>query len=194
MLADANILFSRTLRDWLGMLYLHSEGGMFQVHWTEDIMAETIYHLRKKHPHWSDNQVGGIRRRLVGTFGADNAITGYTIDPDITYPDLFDAHVHCAAVHGGVDIVLAEDTKGFSFDDDIELDYEIYSADEFFLLIDDSAPELVRRVTEEQLKYWLSMDGKPLPEALRAANAPDFAERVRQHLQLVDVPQVLRES
>ncbi|MBO3089433.1 hypothetical protein [Cellulomonas dongxiuzhuiae] len=42
--------FSRTLRDWLGMLYTVPESPPFVVHWTEDALAELIYHLRKKNP------------------------------------------------------------------------------------------------------------------------------------------------
>ncbi len=63
VLLDANILYSRTLRDWIALLQNHSE-GLFSVAWTEDIMVETLYHLRKDHPLWSDAQIGGLRRKL----------------------------------------------------------------------------------------------------------------------------------
>ena len=48
VLADANILFSRTLRDWL--LLVHLDGGPIRVHYTEDILAETVCRLRREHP------------------------------------------------------------------------------------------------------------------------------------------------
>ncbi|MEU0543635.1 PIN domain-containing protein [Nocardia sp. NPDC005978] len=191
VLADANILYSRTLRDWVCLLHQHSEGSMFTVCWTEDIMAETVYHLRKKNPHYGDHQVGGTRRRIVGALGEHNAITGYSIDKTCSYPDLFDAHVHCAAIHGRVDILLTADTEGFKFDNLDELPYEVYSADDYFQLVDDSQPEVVAAVMEEQLRYWVPKKGKSLPEALRAAQAPGFAERIRLYLQSADIERIL---
>ncbi|WP_084497281.1 hypothetical protein [Nocardia amamiensis] len=161
---------------------------MFQIFWTEDIMAEMLYWRRKKNPFLSEVQVGGIRRTVAATFGDDSVITGYKIDETVSYPDAFDAHVHCAAIHGRIDIVLTANPIDFDFDD---LPYEIYSADDFFQLIDDSEPELVRRVMEEQLKYWVPRKGKALPEALRAADSPGFAERVRIYLHAADVQQIL---
>lgn len=189
VLVDANVLYSRTLRDWLALLYLRSGQSMFEVMWTDDIMAEFQYHLRKKHPLLDDAQCGGVRRNLERTF-ASGGIRGFTIDPDGHYPDVGDAHVHCAAVHGQADILLTEDAKGFPHSDD--LPYEIYTCDEFFVLIDDSDPRLVRTVTEEQLRYHHAKgSGNSLPARLNAADAPNFAERVRSHLQHIDIGRVL---
>lgn len=162
---------------------------MFQVYWTEDIMAETLYHRRKSNPFLSDEQVGGIRRRIAETLGGNSLITGYRIDSTLEYPDLFDAHVHCAAVHGGMDVVLTANCSDFEDRDDLV--YEIYNADDFFQLIDDSHPLLVRQVMHEQLAYWVPRSGKSLPEALREAGAPVFAERIRSYLQTTDVNRVL---
>ncbi|MEU7138016.1 PIN domain-containing protein [Nocardia sp. NPDC046473] len=191
---DANILYSRTLRDWLALLYLHGGGEMFEVMWTDDVMAEFHYHLRKKNPFLDDAQVGGIRRRLESVFKAGR-ISGYSVDAAGTYPDPGDAHVHCAAVHGNVDILLTENVKHFREIDD--LPYEIYSADEFFELVDDTAPRAVLAVTKEQLVYHVRRSGNgsvSLPEMLKKAGAPLFAERVRQHLNSLDLTALLSAS
>lgn len=164
---------------------------MFQVFWTEDVMAEMLYRRRKKNPYLSEEQIGGIRRRVAVTFGENSLITGYDIDETVDYPDVFDAHVHAAAVHGDIDLVLTEDTTGFVFDGLDDLPYEVHGADDFFQLIDDSAPQLVQRVMAEQLRYWVARQGKSLPEALRSAGAPLSAERIRQYLQVVDVQRIL---
>ncbi|MFC8526495.1 PIN domain-containing protein [Nocardia sp. NPDC057227] len=190
VLVDANILYSRTLRDWLALLYLRGGDGMFQIFWTEDIMAETLYRRRRNNPFLSEEQIGGTRRTVAKTFGIDSAITGYKIDETVPYPDVFDAHVHSAAVHGRVDIVVTGDPAGFVFDGVDDLPYEVYSADDFFQLVDDSAPQLVQRVMEEQLRYWVPRNGKSLPEALRSALAPRFAERIRVYLQAADLRKV----
>ncbi len=183
VLVDANVLYSRTLRDWLALCYLHTD-GWFEVRWTEDIMAETIYHLRKQHPDASDRQIGGVRDNLVKTF-ANGRIAGYAIDPGVPYPDIFDAHVHAAAVHGGVDFVLTAD-RGFEQLDELldELPYEVHCPDSFFCLLDDSSQQGIREVTKKQLDYWLDRHGTTnLCTYLKKAGAPDFAERVRIHLQ-----------
>ncbi|WP_245719998.1 PIN domain-containing protein [Nocardia uniformis] len=190
VLVDANVLYSRTFRDWLALLYLHG-GEMFEVMWTDDIMAEFVYHLRKKNPFLADAQVGGIRRRLEKVFEAGR-ISGFTIDPSCDYTDPGDAHVHSAAVHGQVDILLTGNTKDFREMD--HLTYEVYSADEFFELVDDSSPDAVLAVTREQLVYHLrrSTDSRvSLPDMLVRAGAPAFANRVRKHLQTVDINELL---
>lgn len=189
VLVDANVLFSRTLRDWLALLYLRSGQTMFEVMWTDDIMVEFQYHLRKKNPFLDDAQCGGVRRNLEDTF-ASGRVRNFTINPDCHYPDIGDAHVHCAALHAQADIILTHDPKGFPETDD--LPYEIYTCDEFFLLIDDSGPQIVRTVNAEQLRYYHAREIRSsLPERLKSAGAPDFAERVRCHLQHLDIGQVL---
>ena len=50
VLIDANVLYSRTLRDWILLLEIESEARMFKVHWTEDILAEVLYRTRRKSP------------------------------------------------------------------------------------------------------------------------------------------------
>ncbi|MFG3525053.1 PIN domain-containing protein [Nocardia nova] len=191
VLVDASVLFSRTLRDWLALLYLDPGNAMFEVMWTDDIMTEFHYHLRKKFPLHSDAQIGGVRRRLEDSFRT-GWVTGYTIDETVDYPDVGDAHIHCAAIFANVDILLTDNVKDFVRLDD--LPYEIYKPSEFFELVDDSNPALVRTVTEQQLVYHLrkSKTGSvSLPERLKAAGAHGFAERVRQHLQEIDLDALL---
>ncbi|WP_157101324.1 hypothetical protein [Nocardia shimofusensis] len=62
-----------------------------------------------------------------------------------------------------MDIVLTANGHDFTFDDADALTYEVYGADAFFELIDDSNPALVRTVAQEQLVYWLRGKGKRCP-------------------------------
>ncbi|GGK48664.1 PIN domain-containing protein [Nocardia camponoti] len=188
---DANVLYSRTLRDWLALLYLNPGNEMFEVLWSDDVMAEFHYHFRKNHPLLDDAQVGGIRRRLENSFKTGR-VTGYTIDRAVTYPDPGDAHVHCAAVHCNADILLTNNGKDFTQLGDVP--YEIYTADEFFEHVDTAMPHVVREVVGEQLVYHLTRGGDRsvgLPDKLKSAQAPLFAERVRRHLQTLDVNALL---
>jgi len=182
VLPDANVLYSRTLRDWLALCYLEADGWL-EVKWTEDIMAEVVYRLRRDKPLASDQQIGGVRDRLVEVFHGGR-IAGYAIDSGVRYPDIFDAHIHAAAVHGSVDLVITAD-QGFAalgerFD---ELPYEVHSPDSFFCLLDDSAPGAVEAVTQTQFGYWRIQSHRfDLCAHLAAAGAPRFAERVRRYL------------
>lgn len=188
VLVDANVLYSKTLRDWLALSYLRQD-GWFEVKWTEDILAEVVYNLRKDHPLFSDQQIGGVRDKIVGTFPAGR-ISDYEIDPTPAYPDIFDAHVHAAAIHGGVDIVLTID-RGFSQLGDLldELPYELHSPDSFLCLLDDASPRSIQQVTQEQLDYWAKRSGRfNLCTQLENAGAPQFADRVRQHLRTCRPP------
>ncbi|WP_278314942.1 PIN domain-containing protein [Lolliginicoccus levis] len=184
-LVDSNVLYSRTLRDWIALMYLAKANTCFDILWTEDIMAEVIYHLRKNHPHLADEQVGGVRRRLAATFAA-GAVTGYAIDPSAHYPDIYDAHVHCAAVHARADYIITLNASDFEGIDDQP--YEVYSPDDFLVLIDDSAPEIAHEALHKQMRYHLGK-GSPfsLPRSLVAAGAPVFADRIRQHAQHLDI-------
>ncbi len=60
---DANVLYSRTQRDWLGLL--HRDTDAFEVFWSEDVITEALYHLRKKHQDWDGGQICGPRLRDV---------------------------------------------------------------------------------------------------------------------------------
>ncbi|MGW5313265.1 hypothetical protein [Nocardia thailandica] len=192
MFVDANVLFPRTLRDWLAMLCLHPDNEVFELFWSDDVMAEFHYHLRKRNPLFDDAQIGGIRRRMEKSF-ASGRVTGYSIDRTVLYPDVGDAHVHCAAVHAAADILLTNNARDFTGVE--ELPYEIYSADAFFEYVDDAAPHIVRDVIGQQLVYHMRKSGGGavgLPERLRSSNAPAFAERVRGHLQTIEVNALLR--
>ncbi|MEZ0363414.1 PIN domain-containing protein [Mycobacterium sp. pUA109] len=183
VLVDANVFYSRTLRDWLALCYLEVD-GWFEVMWTEDIMAEFIYHLRKRYPTASDRHIGGVRDQLVETFSTGR-VAGYVIDADVPYPDIFDAHVHAAAVHARVDFLLTADNDFEQLADQLDdLLYEVHSPDSFFCLLDDSSPNAIKVVSQKQLDYWKAKREQfNLCTQLQQAGAPQFAERVRGHLQ-----------
>ncbi|MBY6709086.1 MULTISPECIES: PIN domain-containing protein [unclassified Rhodococcus (in: high G+C Gram-positive bacteria)] len=187
VLVDANILLSRTLRDWTLLLsWLPKPSGMYDVMWTEDVITEYTYHRRKKLPFASDRQLTDVRRKLFDMFPA-GLISDFEIDPTAAYKDPHDAHLHGAAIHGDADIILTQNVKDVQFADD--LPYEVYTADDFFLLIDDSSPGTVREVLEYQLTHWVrqknkhpELDHPTLPKRLEKAGAPGFADRVLSHI------------
>ncbi len=49
VLVDANIFYSQVLTDWLFFIHAYMDTS-FTLICTEDILAETRYHLRKRYP------------------------------------------------------------------------------------------------------------------------------------------------
>ena len=179
---DANVLCSRTLRDWTCLLRLRTD-GMFQLHTTEDVLAETVRTLRRKYPELPGGAVTRLRAAVLG------AIDELVEDFDATVPyagqDPDDRHVHAAAEACRAHVLLTED-QGFTPTD--AANYEVYRCDDFFLLVDDSAPGAVRDVVRQQAHYWSARPEakrRGLADALRDAGCPQFAARVESHLRVL---------
>ncbi|WP_421958366.1 PIN domain-containing protein [Prescottella subtropica] len=193
VLPDANVLYSRTLRDWICLLATRSGPPLFQLRWTEDVLAELVYHLRKNHPHYSDRQIGGVRDRIVAV-AAHGRIGGYEIDPGLAYTDEYDAHLHAAAEHGGIDYVVTADRgfHEFAGAHDDRLGYEVYTPDDFLMLVHRDAIATVRETLLDQITYHRRL-GKPfnLAARLESAQAPQFAAAIRAMMQAPAVAQAL---
>ncbi|MBC2586921.1 PIN domain-containing protein [Rhodococcus aetherivorans] len=194
VLPDANVLYSRTLRDWICLLATRSGPPLFHLRWTEDILAELVYHLRKNHPYYSDRQIGGVRDKIVDIVAVHGRISGYEIDPALAYPDEYDAHLHAAAEHGDVHYVLTNDRgfHEFAAHHDDRLGYEVYTPDDFLMLVYRDAVATVREALLDQIAYHRRL-GTPfnLAARLEAAQAPHFAAAIREMMQAPAVAQVL---
>lgn len=179
---DANVLYSKTLRDWLILLQLESSGGLYELCWTEDILAEAIYHYRRNHPTIDGGVVTTIRDQIARSLEGGR-IDDFVIDG--SFPgDPHDQHVHAAAVAGGATYLITQDGGFTAAAIDLDtLPYEVHSPDSFLVLVDNSAPDHVRAVTAEQETYWSRRPRtKTLVDALREERCPEFAQRVLEHL------------
>lgn len=192
VLFDTNVLFSRIVRDTVVHLHFHEA---FRICWTEDIMAELVYRLRRNFPDSKENQVGGVRRNLVNAIGSD-PITGYPATGHADISDPFDAHLDAAAEQGNVNYVVTMDKRALVPDPDLTT-YDYCQVDEFLALCDDSMPELVRKALLTNLGFHIKrarlqgLDGFPnFPEKYEKAGAPEFAGRVRTHFQSFDMSKI----
>jgi predicted nucleic acid-binding protein len=179
ILVDANVLFSRTLRDWLFLLRNETEGQIYTVAATEDVIAETIYRYRRRHPGAPGQLITAIHDRIVEQL--DERITDYVIDGSFPGNDVNDAHIHAAAISAGIDTLVTADRDFLDLPIRIKtsLPYLIQSPDEFFVSIDDLDPDAVTAVTIAQSSYWINRRGTAdLPEYLSASDCPHFASRI----------------
>ena len=182
VLVDANVWYSRTLRDWVCMLATETEGDLYTVLWTDDILTECTYHLRKANPRWEGGKISRIRESIEEVF-PDGRVRDFVVEGGAL--DEGDQHVHAAAVAGRADFVLTMNVKDFPGGD--ECPYEVYTPGEFFTLVWDSAPGLVERVSRKMDRYW-SGKGHPysvaerLRSAEKSAAMKEFARRVARAL------------
>ncbi len=171
---------------------LHNQvGTMFQLHTTHDVIAEALYRLRRKNPEWN----GSVTARLHDIFveNVDEVLGEFDASIDFDGSDANDRHVHAAAVHCKADILLTNDGGFSTLAGNVDLSYSVYSADDFFVLIDDSAALSVRAVVDEQRAYWsrrATAGETPmgLVEALTKSGCPAFAARVHEHLRVLSGP------
>lgn len=187
VLPDANVWVSQTLHSWFCLIAAETRGS-WRFHWTEDILAEAVYHRRRRFVHTNSRQVEDVRDRLVTSIGAENRISCFPFDSTVAFPDLHDAHIHSAAVHAGIAIIVSDNVRDFGgiYEDPDECPYEVYTSDEFLMLVARSAPDVVDAVAQLQHDYH-AKKGKPfsLPKKLKDAGCPDFAQHIRERLQYI---------
>ncbi|MDO8150109.1 PIN domain-containing protein [Isoptericola sp. b408] len=184
ILVDANVLYSRSLRDWLFLLEAGSNHNIFVTCYTEDIRVETLNNLRKDHPDMDGKALTVVSDRIAKSMW--ERIEDYPAIPDAPIADPYDRHVHAAAVAGGVDKLLTCDGGFLKLPEPVTdgLPYEICTPEELFLLVDDGHPDVVRDVARHQWEYHRKKDpSADLPSYLARAGCPQFAKRVRLHIE-----------
>ncbi|MCS6711978.1 PIN domain-containing protein [Brachybacterium sp. EF45031] len=148
---DANIFVSRTIMDWLFHLRRANE-GMFQLHSTNDVFAEALAATRDRNPRAPgsllEDRMNKIREcvdEVVPTFPGNLSFTG---------SDEGDYHVHAAAIASRADIILTQNKPRDITQNPDDEPYEVYSADDFFILVVQSNPRCLVSCTKNQLAYW----------------------------------------
>lgn len=176
---DANVLYSRAIRDWLFLLR-NAAGGMYTLHSSPDVLLEVGRTYRKHFPRATGAQVTRVLDQLRDNL--DELVPDFDGTLEWEGEDEHDYHVHAATIASGADILLTSD-RGFLDMSDDALPYSIYHPDDFFILIDDSLSAVAREVTQEQRRYYASRKQKAdLHGRLKRAGCPRFADRVTAHL------------
>ena len=100
---DANVLMSRTLRDWFALCAIESRaaprGLVVELGVSEDVLSEWQYRLRRRHPEAAETAVGGLRRQFLASQPESILITGYNVLATPELSDIDDRHVIAAATH-----------------------------------------------------------------------------------------------
>lgn len=153
---DANVLYSRCLRDWLILMALDSEYTAYQPRWSESVLAEAFYHLRRDRPEAPEQAIEKWRDQMDAGF-PEAKVTGW--DPaSVPRPrDPNDHHVLAAAHAAQVDVLVTcerDDIDDFQAClDKVEAGITVQHIDDFLLMIADRYPVLVRRRYMSQIAY-----------------------------------------
>ncbi|CUU55369.1 Predicted nucleic acid-binding protein, contains PIN domain [Parafrankia irregularis] len=132
VLADANVLYSRVLRDYL--LYA-ADQEIITVAWSPAILAEAVEHLRLNVAHFDH----AAAQRLVTAM--NRAFPFAEIEPsdedfralaDVWLPDEDDRHVLAAAVAAEATVLCTWNVKDFPADAAAVAGIEILTPDELF--------------------------------------------------------------
>ena len=197
VLLDTNILMSRTLRDWILILALESKYEFFQPYVSSGILDEFGYQMRRRDPTLDDGALETWKKQILSS--TQGFISGFQVPLIPGYPDKDDLHVHAAADHGGMHVLITHDKKLLNFATTPEgqnvQKYETMSADDFLVQLTEYAPKsLFAQAYIYQMKYALSLGCKniDLCKVLdrtkdRQGNkqeplAPQFARFLRTHI------------
>ncbi len=177
---DANILFSRTLRDWT--LMLGEECNRFAVISSRDCLVEAIANIRERNLEVEGGVISHIHDLIQDSL--HDVVGQYPGGPIAGMEDKKDWHVVHAATAAGAKILVTLNIKDFAPVAD-SLSFDLYTPDELFDLIWKNDPQAVEAVATKQVKYWQGVakryesEGRPAPkgmvQALQDAGAPEFA-------------------
>lgn len=177
VLADANILFSRTLRDYV--LYA-ADAGAIEIHWSQQILDEMSRNLRAR------LGIGPAEtarlEQLMNAYIEDALVD---IDPDdvasveTVEMDPGDRHVLAAALSAEADILLTDNTRHFPRQWMADHGLELLTAGPLLVRLADQFPDQLRAAHEKTLRY------SPKPEAdildtLTRAAGPDATQAIRR--------------
>ncbi|MBT9607978.1 MAG: PIN domain-containing protein [Microbacterium sp.] len=125
--ADANVLFSRTLRDWT--LMLGKACNSFAVVSSRDCLVEVIANIRERNPAAEGGTISHIHDLIEGSL--HDLMTQYPGGPIAGMPDEKDWHVVHAAAKAEARILVTSNMKDVAPVAEF-LPFELYSPDELF--------------------------------------------------------------
>lgn len=151
VLADANILYSRTLRDYF--LYAADQGAI-EIHWSQQILDEMSRNLRH---NLGLNEADTARLELLMDDYIEYALIDVESEDlvavDGVAMDAGDRHVLAAALSADADILLTENIRHFPSEWMTQHGIELLSAGELFVRLAEQFPDKIRAAHELTVSY-----------------------------------------
>lgn len=176
VLADANVLYSRVLRDYL--LYAATQGVM-EIRWSAAILAEVVEHLAENIAELNAEAGARLVAAMNGAFPAAEVKLDGDAEAavaELPLPDEGDRHVLAAAVTVCADVLCTNNVKDFPLDVMTDVGIRLMSADALLSLSATEFPgEMLAAHQLVVSRFPGATDGSTLA-ALRRAGAMTMAD------------------
>lgn len=161
VLSDANVLFSRTLRDYV--LYAADEGTI-EVHWSRQILAEMSRNLRENLglSHDSTARLEQLMNDYI-EYALVEVDPGHLAAVEAVEMDAKDRHVLAAALSADADILLTDNTKDFPAQWMADRGIELLTPGQLLIRLAGDFPDKMRQPTRRRSATQLRV--VMLPEA-----------------------------
>ena len=178
VLADANILYSRTLRDYF--LYAADEGAL-EIHWSQQILDEMSRNLRDK---LGLSEADTTRLELLMNEYIEYALIDVEPDDLATVEglemDSKDRHVLAAALSADADILVTENARHFPRGWMADHDIELLTAGDLLARLTKQFPDKMRAAHESTVRHSPKSSSEVLLtlEAIVGKRAADTVRRL----------------
>lgn len=182
VLGDANILFSRVLRDYL--LYAMSY-QLIRLRWSQEILDETIEHLIEKINGFDVDAGGRLVAAMNGTFPhAQVELTkeAEATVADFVLPDEDDRHVIIAAVTAEATFLCSDDRAGFPMEVMSSLGIEVITSDTLLSTLIEESSETMLKVHRMAVSRFPGATDESTITALRRAKVSRTADLMEELL------------
>ncbi|MFT4216663.1 MAG: PIN domain-containing protein [Micropruina sp.] len=150
VLADANILFSRTLRDYF--LYA-ADAGAIEVHWSQQILDEMSRNLRGRLR--LDQAATDHLEALMNDY-LEDALVEVGVDALATAAgvtmDAKDRHVLAAALSADADVLVTENTRHFPQAWMMENGIELMNAGQLLTRLSETHPDKILQAHQKTIR------------------------------------------
>ena len=185
VLGDANVLYSRVLRDYILYAMTHQ---LIQVRWSSEIMDEVVEHLMENVDGFDEVAGERLVTAINGTFPysqvevtdeARSVVAGFRLfDED-------DRHVIAAAVAAEATFLCSDDRTGFPADVMESLGMEVVKSDYLLSMLIEEAPDAMLRVHRTAVAGLRGATDASTIAALRRAKAYRTADLMEELLRRV---------
>lgn len=184
VLADANVLYSRVLRDYL--LYA-ADQEIITITWSPQILAEVIEHLQRNVTGF--DQAAGERlvhamNRAFPFAEVEPGAEHWRVLDDLVLPDEDDRHVLAAAVAADATVLCTSNTKDFPAEATEALGVKVLTPDQLLSRLVTEYDAQMLTVHHTAVASLKGATDQSTVEALNRAGAPGTASLMTHLLEL----------
>ena len=175
-MADANVLFSRSLRDYL---LVAGEEDLISVVWSNEILDEMARNLVKSIPGFTSDAAGYLLKALVESFPYATFTLSeedYARLKEYDFPDEKDRHVFAAALASEANVICTSNIKDFPAEIAFELGLTVRTPDALFVELIEESPLQMLRVHKRVVRGFPDGTNESTLSALRRAGANETAD------------------